>query len=242
MEQVPLLQTKLHIPPIRREVVSRPRLVERLNEGLGRKLTLISAPAGFGKTTLVSEWASHFRLGIGDWGFGSPEDESIQNRKSQIANRVAWLSLDEGDGDLTRFLAYLIAALRTVGTDMGTGALSVLQSPQSPPVEAVLTSLINEVATIPDRMVLVLDDYHLIEAQEIHDAVGFLLKRMPLQMHVVIASREDPPLPLARLRARGQLTELRATDLRFSSSEAAEFLNQAMGLDLSAEEVAALVR
>jgi LuxR family maltose regulon positive regulatory protein len=171
---------------------------------------------------------------------GSSEDESIRNRKSQIANRVAWLSLDEGDSDPARFLAYLIAALQTVDTDMGTGALSALQSPQSPPVEAVLTSLINEIARVPDRMVLVLDDYHLIEAQEIHDALSFLLERIPPQMHVVIASREDPPLPLARLRARGQLTELRAIDLRFSPSEATEFLNQLMRLDLSAEEIAAL--
>ncbi len=155
---------------------------------------------------------------------------------------MAWLSLDEGDNDPARFLTYLIAALPDEGTEtsIGKGALSMLQSPQPPPAEAVLTSLINEIAAIPDRIILVLDDYHLIEAQPIHDALTFLLEHLPPQMHLVIATREDPHLPLARLRARGQLTELRAADLRFTSSEAAEFLNQVMGLDLSAEDIAAL--
>jgi LuxR family maltose regulon positive regulatory protein len=155
---------------------------------------------------------------------------------------AAWLSLDESDNDPTRFLAYLIAALQTIEASIGKGALSALESPQPPPTEGILTALINEVAAVPDRIILILDDYHLIEAQPIHDALTFLLRRLPPQMHLVIASREDPHLPLARLRARGQLTELRATDLRFTSSEAAEFLNQVMGLDLSAEDIAALER
>ncbi|NIQ89362.1 MAG: LuxR family transcriptional regulator, partial [Deltaproteobacteria bacterium] len=154
--------------------------------------------------------------------------------------QVAWLSLDEGDNDPTRFLAYFVAALQTIEANIGKGTLSALQSPQPPPTEAILTSLINEIAALPDRIILVLDDYHLIEAQPIHDALTFLLEHLPPQMHLVIATREDPHLPLARLRARGQLTELRATDLRFTSSEAAEFLNQIMGLDLSAEDVDAL--
>jgi len=238
MQQYPLLATKLYIPPTRREMVSRPRLIQSLNAGLGqsssfaRKLTLVSAPAGFGKTTLVREWVAHLRLGAA--------------RANQIVNRIAWLSLDESDSDPTRFLVYLIAALQTTDArqepvgNIGKGALSMLQSPQPPPTEAVLTSLINEIAAIPDRIVLVLDDYHLIEAQPIHDTLTFLLEHLPPQMHLVIATREDPPLPLARLRARGQLTELRATDLRFSSSEAAEFFGQVMGLDLSAEDIAAL--
>jgi LuxR family maltose regulon positive regulatory protein len=227
-----LLTTKLYIPPVRPELVPRPRLIERLNAGLHRKLTLISAPAGFGKTTLLSEWVA---------GCGRP---------------VAWLSLAESDNDPTRFLAYFIAALQTLALsqvegiearqepagNIGKGALSLLHAsqPQPPPTEAVLTSLINEVAAIPDRIVLILDDYHMIESSPVDDALTFLLEHLPPQMHLVIATREDPHLPLARLRARGQLTELRATDLRFTSSEAAEFLNQAMGLDLSAEDIAAL--
>ncbi len=225
-----LLQTKLFVPPARAELVSRPRLVERLDaESLGqsgsfaRKLSLVSAPAGFGKTTLVGEWV-----------------QAMGGATPPIA--VAWLSLDESDNDPTRFLTYFIAALQTVQAEIGKGALGGLQSPQPPPAEAVLTGLINEIAALPDQIVLVLDDYHLIDAQPIHDALAFLLRRLPPQLHLVIATREDPPLPLARLRARGQLTELRATDLRFTASEAAEFLNQAMGLDLSPEDVAALER
>jgi LuxR family maltose regulon positive regulatory protein len=221
----PLLTTKLHIPPVRHRerVVLRPHLIEQLNAGprMGRKLTLISAPAGFGKTTLVSEWI-HCKGAV------------------TAPLQVAWLSLDEGDNEPARFLAYVIAALRTIQVDIAKEALSGLQSPQPPPTEAILSTLINEIAAIPDRIVLVLDDYHLIEAQSIHKALTFLLRRLPLQMHLVVATREDPLFPLARLRARGQLTELRAADLRFSFSEAAEFLNQVMGLDLSAEDVAAL--
>lgn len=225
-QEMPLLRTKLYIPPLRREQVPRPRLIERLDAGLRRKLTLVSAPAGFGKTTLVSEWVDHLRLDAA--------------KESQIANRIAWLSLDESDNDPTRFLAYSIAALQTIEANIGKGALSALQSPQPPPTETILTALINEIAAIPDRIILALDDYHLIEAQPIHDALTFLLEHLPPQMHLVIATRDDPHLPLARLRARGQLTELRATDLRFTSSEAAEFLNQVMGLDLSADDIAAL--
>jgi LuxR family maltose regulon positive regulatory protein len=231
-EEMPLLRTKLYIPPLRREQVPRPRLIERLDAGLRRKLTLISAPAGFGKTTLVSEWI-----------------QAMGGVAPPIA--IAWLSLDKSDNDPTRFLVYFIAALQTVEANIGKGALSALQSPQPPPTESVLTTLINEIAAIPDRIVLVLDDYHLIEARPIHDALTFLLRHLPPHtgpggqcqgMHLVIATREEPHLPLARLRARGQLTELRATDLRFTSSEAAAFLNQVMGLDLSGEDIAALER
>jgi len=221
-----ILSTKLFIPPTRPDLVSRPRLIEQLNECAypGCKLILISAPAGFGKTTLVSEWVR----AIG---------------KATPPTAIAWLSLDEGDNDLTRFLTYFIAALNQaegVEAVIGKGSLHMLQSPQLPPTEAILTPLINEITTIPHRILLVLDDYHLINAQQIHDALSFLIENIPPQMHLVIATREDPRLPLSRLRARGQLTELRAADLRFTSSEAAEFLNQMMGLDLSAEDIAAL--
>jgi LuxR family maltose regulon positive regulatory protein len=213
----PLLATKLHIPLPRPSLVLRPRLIERLNEGLGRKLTLISASAGFGKTTAASAWMA---------GCERPS---------------AWLSLDEGDGDLTRFLTYLVAALQTIAPSMGAEVVGLLQSPQPPPADSILTALLNEIATtIPDHFVLVLDDYHLIDANPIDRAVTFLIEHMPLQMRLVIVTREDPNLPLARLRARGHLIELRALDLRFTLTEAAEFLNVVMGLDLSAADIAAL--
>ena len=210
----PVLATKLYIPPPRPKAVLRPRLIERLNEG-GR-LTLISAPAGSGKTTLVSEWLA---------GCERP---------------AAWLSLDEGDNDPTRFLTYLVAALQTIAADIGEGVLGMLQSPQPPPTKSILTVLLNEITTIPDNFALILDDYHVIEVQPVDDALTFLLEHLPPQMHLVIATREDPNLPLARLRAQSQLTELRASDLRFTPVEAAEFLNQVMGLNLSAEDIAAL--
>lgn len=215
---VPLLSTKFYVPQARPNGVSRPRLIERLSEGLsaGRKLTLISAPAGFGKTTLVSEWVTC------------------------CAPPVAWLSLDEGDSDPARFLAYVVAALQTIMPNIGERLLGVLQSPQPPPAESILTSLVNEINTTPDHFGLVFDDYHLVDAQAVDQALTFLLEHLPPQMHLVIATREDPHLPLARLRAQGQLTELRAADLRFTASEAVEFLNQVMGLNLSEQDILAL--
>ena len=214
----PILATKLYIPPSRRRIVLRPRLVERLNEGLaaGHRLTLVSAPAGFGKTSLVGGWVA---------GCGRP---------------VAWLSLDDGDSDPSRFLAYLIAALQTVAPGFGEGVLTVLQSPQPPPPESTLTALLNELTTIPSAVVLVLDDYHVLNARPVDDALAFLVEHLPPRMHLVIATREDPALPLARLRARGQLTEVRAADLRFTPSEASAFLNQVMGLNLTADDIDAL--
>jgi LuxR family maltose regulon positive regulatory protein len=214
----PVLATKLYIPPPRPKVVLRPRLVEQLDEGLrtGRKLTLISAPAGFGKTTLLSEWVT------------------------TCPQPVAWLSLDEGDNDPARFLTYLVAALQTIAANIGQGALAVLRSPQPPPVESILTTLLNDIAAVPHNFVLVLDDYHVIDSRPVEHALTFLLEHLPPRMQLVIATREDPDLPLARLRALNKLSELRAADLRFIPAEAAEFLNRVMGLTLRAEDIAAL--
>jgi LuxR family transcriptional regulator, maltose regulon positive regulatory protein len=214
----PILATKLYRPLPRPNVVLRSRLIERLNQGLRSKLTLISAPAGFGKTTLVGEWLA------------------------SCDRASAWLSLEEGDSDPTRFLTYLVAALRTIVPTIGQGVLGALHAPQPPPIESLLTILLNELARSPDHGVLALDDYHVIAAKSVDRALTFLLDYLPPQMHLVIATREDPHLPLARLRARGHLTELRAADLRFTPAEAAEFLTQVMGLHLSTDELAALER
>ncbi|MBC8507046.1 MAG: AAA family ATPase [Anaerolineales bacterium] len=218
----PILATKLYIPVQRSKVVLRSRLIERMNDVLHqnqsfrRKLTLISAPAGFGKTTLVSEWIA------------------------RCSHPAAWLSLDEGDNNPIRFLTYIIAALQTVAPEIGAGVMTAIQSPQLPPIESLLTTLLNDVTAVSKNIILILDDYHVINAQPVDQILIFLLDHLPPQMHLVIATREDPPLPLPRLRARAQLTELRAIDLRFTSSEAAEFLNQVMSLNLSEEEINAL--
>jgi len=214
----PLLTTKLYIPLPRPNMVFRSRVVERLEAGLsqGRRLTLVSAPAGFGKTTLLSEWVA------------------------QTAAPVTWLSLDQEDNDPFRFLIYLVAALQSIKANVGTGCLDALNSLQPPPLESILTGLINELVTIPDPFALILDDYHVIETTSIHQALNYLIEHLPPQVHLVITSRVDPPLPLARLRTRNQLIEIRAADLRFNRAETATFLNRTVGLDLSVEEVAAL--
>jgi len=220
----PLLKTKLYIPPARSELVPRPRLIGRLNASFrsGRKLTLISAPAGFGKTTLLGEW--------------------VHRRGAVTAPlRVAWVSLDEGDNDPVHFWSYILASLQMALPDVGETALQTFRSPQPPPIETILIIVINEIVECSHTIALILDDYHLIEAQPIHESLVFLLDHLPTQMHLLIATRADPPLPLHRLRARGQLTELRARDLRFTSEETAAFFNQTMGLGLSSEDVAALV-
>ena len=221
----PILATKLYIPPPRPKVVTRTRLIERLNEGLHRKLTLISAPAGFGKTTLASEWIAALTPSpVGD----------------EPKVKVAWLSLDDGDIDPARFLTYFISALQTISVNIGTKVMGLLQSPQPPPHELILTTLLNEVTGLQDDFILVLDDYHAIDSRQIDNALAFLIEHLPPHMHLVIATREDPDLPLARLRGNNQLTELREKDLRFTPSEAAEFLNQVMGLNLTSEDIIAL--
>src|SRR4051812_32212411 len=214
----PLLETKLHVPRRRRGLVARPRLSERLSRGVESALTLVSAPAGFGKTTLLTEWLA----------------AALADGRS-----AAWLSLDQRDNDPALFWTYLVAALKTAAHGVGAGALSLLQSPQ-PPIEAVLATLLNDLDAISNEVVLVLDDYHVIDAREVQDGMAFLLEHLPPQIHLVIASRADPALPLARLRGRGELVEIRAADLRFTPDEAATYLNGVMGLALTAGDVAAL--
>ncbi len=223
----PLLETKLYIPEWRPGLVSRPRLIELLDRGTERKLTLVSAPAGFGKSTLLAEWLAD-----------TPAGE----------RPAAWVSLDQNDNDPTRFWAYFITALQKVMPGVGKSVLTLLHSPKAPPTEVLLGTLLNEISTnsgdgSTDRghdFVLVLDDYHAIEAESIHAGVAFLLDHLPPQMHLIITGRSDPPLPLARLRGRGESTELRAPDLRFTPDEVADFLSDVMGLELSADHVAVL--
>jgi len=218
----PLLRTKFYVPPVRPELVSRPRLIRELDSGLQGRLTLISAPAGFGKSTLLSEWV-----------------RTLESRPSTPV-RVAWLSLDKSDNDPTRFWGYVITALQTVRAGLGDTALAALESRQPPATEMLLAGLINGIAEIKEPFVLVLDDFHLIVDPQVHRGVAFLLDNLPPQMHLVVASRADPPWPLARRRARGELNELRANDLRFTAEEAAIFLNTAMELEVSPDDLAAL--
>ena len=219
-----LLETKLYVPKPRRDLVPRARLSGRLDRGAASKLTLVSAPAGFGKTTLLTEW-----LAAGPAG---PAGQRL----------VAWLALDRSDSDPASFWAYAIAALRTVAPGIGDSALAQLHALQRPPIETVLTALLNDLAAITADIVLVLDDYHVIDAREVQDGMAFLLGHLPPRLHVVIASRADPALPLARLRARGELVEIRAADLRFTPDEAAAYFNEMMGLQLAVPDVAALER
>ena len=230
MEQ--LLTTKLFIPSVRQELVSRSHLIERLNEGLHHKLALISAPAGFGKTTLVSEWVEQLH-------FNSPKED-------QNENRIAWLSLDESDNDPARFLTYFIAALQMIDSSMGQKAQAVFQSQQRILVEPILTTLVNDITQLSDPLsedsnkdfVLVLDDYHLIEEPSVHQAIEFLLEHQPRQFHLVILTRVDPPLHLSRLRVRNQMIEIRGNNLHFSVNEVDVFLNEIMKLDLTLDEIA----
>jgi LuxR family maltose regulon positive regulatory protein len=217
-----LLETKFYVPRSRRDLVPRPRLAERLDRGTALKLVLVSAPAGFGKTTLLTEW-----LAAGPAG---PADE----------RRAAWLSLDRADNDPASFWTYVVAALRTAAPGVGENALALLQAPQPPPIETVLTALLNDLGALAGDIVLVLDDYHVVDASDVQDGMAFLLDHLSPWLHVVIASRADPALPLARWRARGELAEIRAAELRFTPDEAAAYLNEMMGLQLTARDVAAL--
>src|SRR5215475_3879724 len=211
-----LVATKFHVP--RAGCVPRPCLLAGLAQGLGRGLTVVCTPAGFGKTTLLGDWVRRSR------------------------RPVAWLSLDAGDNDPARFWRYVAAALERVCPGIDAPVMALLRGLQRPPLEAVATAVINELTALPEEagVVLVLDDYHVIEAPPVHESIAFLLDRLPPGLRLVLSSRADPPLPLARLRARGQLAELRAADLRFTVAETAAFLQEVTGLDLSAASVAAL--
>jgi LuxR family maltose regulon positive regulatory protein len=213
---IPLLTTKLNMPPRRANLVQRPRLEQSLEDGLKRKLTLISAPAGFGKTTLLSDWFH------------------------QNETPVVWLSLDRNDNDLTHYLTHLITGLQEIDATIGKAILSELQTPQPPPANTIMTNLVNDIGSLAQDFALVLDDYHFIDAHRVHGVVEFLLDHMPPMMHLFIATRSDPPVPMARMRSNDQLTELRAGDMSFTADEVEVFLNRMMELKLSKSEVSLL--
>jgi LuxR family maltose regulon positive regulatory protein len=213
-----LLQTKLHMPTLRLSLIPRPHLIEKLDAGLAGKLTLVSAPPGFGKSTLVSSW--------------------VQQKKRPCA----WLALGPEDNEPNRFLSYLVAALQKIDEELGKTAVSLLQSPQPPPPQISLTLILNDLAALPQPSILVLEDYHVIHNLDIHKALSFFLDNLPSQLHLVITSREDPPLPLHRLRSSGQMNGIYVHDLRFSQDESATFLQQTMHIDLIPEDVTALAR
>ncbi|MBN1876133.1 MAG: hypothetical protein JXA33_18060 [Anaerolineae bacterium] len=235
----PLLTTKLYMPAPRPDLVPRARLAQRLTDGLtlNHRLLLISAPAGSGKTTLLVKWLSNA---------DTEQDPYATPHHPSRERPPCWLSLTEDDNDAARFFTYLIASLRTAYADIGADALSLLQAPQLPPIKAILTVLLNDLAATMaadpphSRLLLVLDDYHVIETPAIHDAIIFLLDHLPPHAHIVIATRTDPPFPLPRLRTRNQLTEIRVQDLRFTPEETTMFLNQTMGLNLTPADITAL--
>jgi LuxR family maltose regulon positive regulatory protein len=211
-----LLTTKLYIPTLRSDLVPRPHLYNRLNEGSNRKLILVSAPAGFGKSTLVSGW-------LAERGF-----------------QAAWLSLDQGDNDPVRFWTYLIAAIQTIHQEIGGDARQIVSAPQLRSIEPVAISLINDITQLDHDLIVVLDDYHIIEAEQVHAGLSYLLEHQPPNLHIVLSTRVDPSISLARLRAHSQLTEIRAEDLQFSIEEATTLLNEKMGLNLKPKHIEAL--
>jgi LuxR family maltose regulon positive regulatory protein len=221
----PLLATKLYVPQPHRDLVSRPRLRARLDRGLAGPVTVIAAPVGFGKTTLLADWLAVAR---------HRPDSPIGR------GHVAWLALDAGDSDPVQFLRYFVAALQTVVPEVGRATLALLHSAQAPPIATLLPLLANDLAALSAPFILVLDDYHVIDAPAVHQALTFLIDHLPPQLHLIIVTRVDPPLPVSRLRVRRQLTELRAHDLRFTPEETALFLREVMGLPLSEEDIAAL--
>jgi ATP/maltotriose-dependent transcriptional regulator MalT len=220
-DRMPVLGTKLHLPSPRRRLVQRARLTDQLRADGGEvpRLVLVAAPAGFGKTTLLAQWLA---------------------AAEPPQRRVAWLALDSGDADLRRFLTHLVAAIQTAEPEAGVDALALLEAGGTTPTDAVLVSLINDLDILAGPTVVALDDYHVIGGADVHEAVTFLLDNLPPQVTLAMTTRADPPLPLSRLRARGELVEVRAADLRFTTDEAEVFLNEVMGLQLEPALVAAL--
>jgi len=214
--RIELLYTKLNPPPIRERLVARTRLFEKLDASLNQKLTLICAPAGYGKTTLLSQWINH------------------------RSEKIGWITLDNSDSDLAQFIQYFLAAIQCIDPNVGERIPEMLQPPQPLTGLSVWTALVNDLAVSEKEFVLILDDYHEVEAQTVHETLKYLIEHMPANLHLILASRADPPLMLPRLRARGYLIELRQSDLRFTMQDATNFLNDVMGLNLSAEDVAAL--
>jgi len=213
-----ILSTKYFIPSLPLDVIRRPYLTEQVNAGLeaGHSLTLISAPAGYGKTTLLAEWISEYN------------------------DQVVWLSLDEQDNNPHRFWTYFITALQTVPQSLGQSSLKSLEFAHDSDPQNFLTELINDAAVLEHKIIIVLDDYHLISNQEIHSGLTFILDHSPPSLHIIIATRVDPPLPISRLRVRGKLTEFRAADLRFTNDESSEYLNNLMNLGLNKSDIKAL--
>ena len=222
---LPLLTTKFNLPPATPSLVQRARLSGLLDEGLrsGHLLTLICAPTGYGKTTLVSQWVH--------------QHAEADSRAASYDRQFIWLTLDQGDNDLARFISYLVAALQQIQAGVGQGTLIALQNVRSTSPHVLATLLINDLSVLANPFILVLDDYHTIDAISIQDFMSYLIDHQPPQLHLVIISRGDPPLPLVRLRARGQLTEIRQLDLALTVAETSEFLVQHMGLDLLPEQL-----
>ncbi len=218
----PLLRTKLFIPSIHGKFISRPRLVQQFEAGVqpGQRLLLISAPAGSGKTTAITEW--------------------VQQAQTENLQKIGWYSLDESDNHPVQFWSYLFAAMRTILPQSGQSAQVLLHAPELPPAAVLLTELTNEITESPVEIVLVLDDYHVIHERSLHEGITFLLENAPPNLHLILSTRADPPLPLARLRARGQMTNLRGEQLRFTPNEIVDFFNQQFGAHLSAQELQTL--
>ena len=221
---IPLLRTKFNIPPIQANLIRRERLLHILDESLqgDHLLSLICAPTGYGKTTLVSQWIQQYNKDI---------------RQATLKREFVWLTLDQGDNDLACFTSYLVTSLQQIKPELGQSTLATLQNVRSPSIQLIATLLINDLSSLAETSIVILEDYHTVNSQSVHDFMTFLIDHLPLQLHLVIISRSDPPLPLARLRARGQLTEVRQDDLAMTEAETAEFLVGHMGLDLSPNQL-----